>query len=543
MGKREEGLPTKGGLQVASRGVKTEAMKDLDLSADFPIPTHDEWASRAEKALKGVSLAKLTRMSRDGIAIKPLYSPGQRPAIAAREGGLAWKVVQRVDMADASQANRQALEDLSQGATGLAIDLARVDASKLDVILKDVALHAIHLRFEGEIDVSDGLMRLCEAQAINPERLDVALSLPSASLAKKMRAQDFTGPLLLADGRKFHNEGASEAQELGFSLAQAIDHLRAMDGDAAAVHFALSASPDMFLTLAKFRAARLLWARVLEASGLAPSPLHLHGETSLWHMSLTDAHVNMLRAVAGVFGAGLGGADSQSVLPFTYLTGEADDFARRMARNAQIILLEESHLHAVQDPAAGSGYMEALSLELCEKAWGLMQQAEKQADVKALIAASAQAQIEQVAKRALALTGTSEFPNLADDVPEDHGPLRLATAFEALRRRAQKAKPEVRLINLGRLADHSARSLWTQNLLAAGGIRVGSEASSVVVLCGSDETYETQAAEVIAKLQGEGVEHIWIAGKFTAQGAERFYAGMNVIELLERMHQQLGVGR
>ena len=518
-------------------------MTDHILDISFPIPTHDEWVTRAEKALKGVSLEKLTRLSRDGIAIHPLYAPGDKPALATRPGGVAWKVVQKIDQGDASEANAQALEDLENGATGLCLAMPHMDGPIIERALKDVQLHAIHLRLESHADVSDSLIRLCEARAINPERLDIALSLPDAKIAKALRARDFAGGLLLADGRAYHNQGASEAQELGFALYDAIQHLRGLDGDVGAVHFALSAGPDMFMNIAKFRAIRLLWARVLDACGIAQRPVHVHGETSYRHLSLTDQHVNMLRAVAGVFGAGLGGADSQVVLPFTHLKGEADGFARRMARNAQIILLEESQLHAVGDPAAGSGYMESLTLQLAEKAWGFMQKAETGADKQAFIAEAKAAQMAQVAKRTLPITGTSEFPNLAEALEQIDSMERLSSPFEALRLAAQKAKPTVQLINLGKLADHSARSHWTQNLLAAGGIAVSEQASSVVILCGSDEAYAQEGADAMKAAQAQGAKHIWLAGKYELAGAKSFYAGMNMLEFLSTLHQELGVAQ
>lgn len=517
-------------------------MSDLPLASGFPSASFEEWARRASAALKGAGLDKLTRMSRDGIPLAPLYQAGKAPAIAARPGGKAWEVVQRVDIADPAGANAQALEDLRNGATGLALAMPRMDAASLDLVLKDVQLHAIHLRLEGGQDVSDALLRLAEKRAVNPARLNLAACLPDAASAKKLRQADFAGTLLEADGRPFHDAGATEAQELGFTLNQAITQLEAMDGDASAIGFTLSASPDMFFTLAKFRAMRLLWARVLEASGLPQQAARIHAETSFRHLSLTDPHVNSLRAVAGVFGAGLGGADSICVLPFTHLSGSADGFARRMARNAQIILLEESNLHRVGDAAAGSGYVESLTDALAEKAWGLMQQARSGADVKAMVQKASEAQMARVAKRAEPLTGTSEFPNLAEEIAQGLAGERLASPFEGLRLAAQGHKPAVRLVTLGRIADHAARAMWTQNLLAAGGIAVSDQARDVAVICGSDESYAGEAAAEMQALKQAGVKHIWIAGKFELAGAGQLFAGMDVVAALKKLHEQLGVG-
>ena len=162
-------------------------------------------------------------------------------------------------------------------------------------------------------------------------------------------------------------------------LAQIVGALRKFDrlSPECIVGATLTANQDMFLTLAKFRAIRLLWARVLEASGIAHRPLRLHGETSRRMMARLDPHTNILRATAAVFGAGLGGADTFTVLPFSIAQGLPNAFARRMARNTQLILLEESQLWHVSDPASGSGYVESLTHDLCGRAWTIFQDIEK----------------------------------------------------------------------------------------------------------------------------------------------------------------------
>lgn len=544
-------------------------MSEPVFAGSFAAASHEDWVKKATAALKGQALEKLTRQSRDGIAIQPLYGQNALAGIAGR-GASPWTVVQRIDIPDAAAANAQALEDLRNGATGLALAFAEapcargaglneISAAHLDAVLKDVMLHAIHLRFEPGAaweKLPDALLRLMEARALNPERLDANLGLdPEASgaglapAAKKLRAADYRGALVNADGRAFHDLGATEAQELGFTLHQAIRHLRALDGDAEAIGFTLAASPDMFLTLAKFRALRLLWARVCEMAGLA-AQARIHGETSFRHMTRTDAHVNSLRAVAGVFGAGLGGADSISVLPYTCADGLPDAFARRMARNVQVILLEESNLHRVADPAAGSGHVAELTEALAEKAWELMRQAEKGADRRALIAEAATAQMARVAKRAEPITGTSEFPNLAETVsPAPRTGLRISEGFEALRAAAARQAPHVHLVKLGRVADHTARSLWTQNFIAAGGIGISDEARVVAVICGSDEAYAAEAASAADALRRAGFRHIWLAGKPGAEAeawqqagiTHYLHAGVDVIATLTQMHGQLGI--
>ncbi len=234
----------------------------------------------------------------------------------------------------------------------------------------------------------------------------------------------------MADGRIVHNAGGSEAQELAFALASAVSYLRALEAsgiplDAARgmIYFRLAADADQFLTIAKFRAMRKLWARIEEACGLAPKPAFVAAETAWRMMTRRDPAVNMLRATVAVFSAGLGGADAVTVLPHTMALGLPDRFARRVARNTQLILLEESNLAKVADPAAGSGGIEALTRQLCEAAWSQFQEIEtaggaaaalEQGLIQAKVAAVRAEREKNIARRKDALTGTSEFPNLKE---------------------------------------------------------------------------------------------------------------------------------
>src|ERR1700692_3224985 len=194
----------------------------------------------------------------------------------------------------------------------------------------------------------------------------------------------FKGPFVPADGRVIHDAAGSEVQELAFVVASGVAYLRALEGagvaleDARAMVYArLSADADEFLTLAKFRALRLLWARIEQACGLTPKPLFVAAETAWRMLTQRDPYVNMLRATIATFSAGLGGANAITVLPHTLALGLPDPFARRAARNTQLVLLEESNLAKVSDPAAGSGAIETLTQQLCEAAWSLFQEIEQ----------------------------------------------------------------------------------------------------------------------------------------------------------------------
>lgn len=339
---------------------------------DFQQATLDMWQARVAAILKGESPEKLAGQTADGLRIEPLYQriEGVRSDKAEHA---PWTVMQRVDHSDGMKANAQALDDLENGAGGLCIINGDADIAR---VLQGVALHAIHTRLEGGDGLAKAFAAYVGKQPIDPARLDVSFGMGDV---EELVAQGFKGPFLEADGRVFHEQGASEAQELACVLAQIVGALRKFDQlpPESIVGATLAANQDMFLTLAKFRAIRLLWMRVLEASGIAHQPLRLHGETSRRMMARLDPHTNILRTTAAVFGAGLGGTDTFTVLPFSIAQGLPNAFARRMARNTQLILLEELQLWRVADPASGSGYVESLTHDLCERAWTIFQGIEK----------------------------------------------------------------------------------------------------------------------------------------------------------------------
>jgi methylmalonyl-CoA mutase len=339
---------------------------------DFPQATLDMWQARVAAILKGESADKLASQTADGLRVEPLYQRIEG-ARADRAEHAPWTVMQRVDHPDGVKANAQALDDLENGAGGLCIVNKDADVGR---VLQGVALHAIHTRIEGGDGLAKAFAAHVKTQPIDPARLSVSFG---AGDVEELATQGFKGPFLEADGRVFHEQGASEAQELACVLARIVGALRKFDrlSPESIVGATLAANQDMFLTLAKFRAIRLLWARVLEASGIVQQPLRLHGETSRRMMARLDPHINILRATAAVFGAGLGGTDTFTVLPFSIAQGLPNAFARRMARNTQLILLEESQLWRVADPASGSGYVESLTHGLCERAWALFQGIEK----------------------------------------------------------------------------------------------------------------------------------------------------------------------
>lgn len=398
-------------------------MSDLQLASEFPAATEADWRARVAAVLKAESFEeKFVSYTDDGIRIDPLYGRIEAPLVGRCEPG-PWQIIQRVDHKNPVLANSQALDDLEQGASALALcfegspsarrfGLSGDPATVLPIVVKDIALHAIGVRLEGGAKgraAAQAFAALVRKSALNPELLNVSFGMdpigvlaargyleePWADRARLVAetasdlSADFQGPFLEADGRIWHDAGATPAQTIGAILATGAAYLRLLEslGDKAMVQgigVTLAVDQDMFGSLAAMRTMRLCWSRLMEACSL-DARLKLHAETSWPMMTKLDPHTNILRAVAAVFGAGLGGADSISVLPFSLVQGLPDAFARRVARNLQNILIEESNLWRVTDPAAGAGYIEHLTSALCEKSWDHFQEIERQGGiVKAL---------------------------------------------------------------------------------------------------------------------------------------------------------------
>ncbi|MCB4769177.1 methylmalonyl-CoA mutase subunit beta [Ancylobacter sp. Lp-2] len=607
---------------------------DLDL-ATLPAATRADWLKLVEGVLKGAPYERrMVTRTYDGLALDAL--PPRRVEaglVAARPSGAPWKVLTRIDHGDPATANAQALDDLTNGADGLALVFAGAPsahgfglpvtraaiAATLDGVMADlVTLRVEAGRFQGR-DIALALASLLDTQ--DPGTLDIrfgldpigdlaalgasplewdSLSLRLAQTVSALRLRGFTAPMVRADGRPYHAAGATDAQELASVLATAVAYLRALEASGLAIEEAaplieatLVADVDQFLTLAKPRALRLVWAAALEACGVAsPPPLAIHMETAWRSLTRLDPHTNLLRGTIAAFAAGTGGADSLTVLPFTQALGLPDASARRLARNTQLILIEEANIHRVADPAAGAGAVEERTQQLAAAAWELFRAFEKEGGiVEALQSGSLQRQIGQaraaraqdIATRKAPITGTSEFPLLGAAVPAVLAPLplldapppaegallveplvphRLAEPFEALRAAAARAEPapSVFLANLGTPADFTARAGFAKNLFEAGGIAApgndgfADEAALVAAfrasgtrlacLCGSDGTYAERAEAAARALKQAGADRLWLAGRLPEQeaglraaGVDGFiFAGCDVLDALRLSH-------
>jgi methylmalonyl-CoA mutase len=519
--------------------------------------------------------------------------------------------MQRIDLPDPKAANAQILDDLNNGANGVTLVFqgaigdfgyslpatGTAIAAALDNVFLDAGI-ALDLDLSVQSKDAAGLLAtLVKARGIAPKDVTIrfgfgplgafALSGQSplpwqditpvfATIIADAAGQGFAGPFAVADGRPVHAAGGSEAQELAFALATAVDYLRAMEEggiklDAARrlIYFRLAADQDQFLTIAKFRSLRKLWARIEEACGLVPHPAFVAAETAWRMMTKRDPHGNIVRGTIAALGAAVGGADAVTVLPFSAALGVPDAFARRIARNTQTILIEEANIHRVADPAAGSGAIEALTDALCDVAWSLFQEIEQLGGAaKALEAGSIQRAVAliraereaDVARRKESLVGTSDFPDLAEDQvavlarpalasvstsTEALTPIRLAEPFERLRDRSDThlakhaARPKVFLACLGRPADFNARASFAKSLFESGGIeavegsgdnivkRFKDSGAKLACLCSSDKVYEREAADAAAALAAAGAKHLYLAGKPEANRTALEKAGVS----------------
>ncbi len=417
--------------------------------ADFPHPSMEAWRAVAEKALKGADFEEtLVSHTDDGVRIEPIYNRAEPHPLSRVKPDRPWTFVQRVDDVDPQRANIQAREDIAQGATGLALVFEGAPNAfgyglpatpeALATALDGIALNKVHLRIDvhpqSRMSV-DWLIEHLTRKSIDPAKLDISLGIdPAASFGGTGRLRmslealaasmppslahffDMGIPAILieADGRVYHNAGASEAQELGAILAAAVSHLRMIEANRQPLQhtvpylgFALSVDQDQLLSIAKIRALRRLWARVQELSKVTPRPARIHAETSYRMMAFKDCETNILRTTIATFAAAVGGADSLSILPHTISHGLPEAFARRVARNTQLVLAGESRLDFVADPAAGSGVIETLTDQLCERAWAEFQALESEGGIlKSLQDGKLQARIKQTAdERQVAIRG------------------------------------------------------------------------------------------------------------------------------------------
>ncbi|RZB16749.1 methylmalonyl-CoA mutase [Streptomyces sp. F001] len=591
----------------------------LTLAAEFSDATREQWQRlvagvllKSGKEVEGAAAEDaLSTTLEDGLRVRPLYTghdtapepglPGFAPFVrgSRAEGNTVggWDVRQRHTAPDPDAV----LADLENGVTSLwlAVGAGGIPVASLGRVLEGVYLDLAPVALDAGAEVESAareLLRLYEERGVGRDAARGTLGAdplgfeartgqpfdfaPVAGLARRC-AEEYPGlRALTVDALPYHEAGGSAAQELGASLATGVACLRELTGAGlsigqacAQLEFRYAATADQFLTIAKLRAARRLWARVAEVCG-APGAQVQHVVTSPVMMTRRDPWVNMLRTTVAALAAGAGGADAVTVLPFDHALGLPDAFARRIARNTSTILIEESHLSRVIDPAGGSWYVERLTDELAHAGWEFFQGIERSGGLAAALrsgrlrqdlASTWEARTGKLAKRREPITGVSEFPHLAERpverTPAPPAPsgglprVRRDEAYEALRARsdahlaATGSRPRIHLAALGPAAAHTARLTFASNLFQAGGIEPVTEGTfedsgaTEACLCSSDALYEEQAAQAAEDLRKAGARHVFLAGRpGRYSGVDDYvFAGCDAVAVLSATLDRMGV--
>ena len=618
----------------------------LPLSSAFEDATEAEWLAAVDKALKGKGIDTITRTTADGLKVHPLYResdfpsstdplgvPGAAPYLrgptAAPDAWLPWDIRQAFTHPDPATTNAEILRDLERGVSSVELTLDPAGETGVQVLgladlqtvldgvdatIATIALDAVDepgfiaagllstwaegaadlgaLKFAFNLDPLGALART--------GTLAASLDDTFASLADTLsRLSPFTSASLIRiDARMVHEAGGSDAQELGALIASAVDTLRRLpEADLATLAprmtFSLALDANYGLGVAKLRAARRLWARCLALLDVTPVPMRIQATTSARMLARYDAWTNMLRCTTAAFAGAVGGADVVTVRPFNSSLGTPEELGRRIARNTQIIAMEESQLGRVADPTGGAWFTETFADDLAKAAWEEFQNIEREGGYaeallsgafQSRVAATRDARAKDIAKRKVPITGVTEFPTLdAIDAPVTDAvipkpvpkapsavltctplaPIQLAAPFEALRDAAAAATkaPGIFLATLGPVAEHSGRADFARNLFAAGGLEskeppvvpksvpdlvaaFKASGCQIAVLCGSDTRYPDEAEAAATALKGAGVRHLWLAGKFEAPGIDsNIFMGCDVLHTLKLAHAELGLSQ
>jgi methylmalonyl-CoA mutase len=593
----------------------------FDLAADFPETTREQWRSLvsavlAKSGVTGDPEAALATTTYDGIVIKPLYTPEDAHDVdadglpglppftrgATAEGATAtgWDVRQRHADPDPKRTNEAVLADLAHGATSVWLQLgpAGVAVDDLGTALDGVYLDLAPIALDAGPDTetaSAALFALARDRGVDQAELRGTLGADPigwrartgapAELGSVLRTaeQSRLAPRLRAatvDATVYHDAGGSDADELAIATAVGVEYLRTLvdggwsvDEALAKLEFRFAVNADQFLSIAKLRAARRIWDRVAELSGASDERRGQwqHAVTSAAMLTQRDPWVNMLRTTIACFSAAVGGADAITVLPFDHAIGLSDDFARRIARNTQSVLHDESSLARVLDPGGGSWYVESVTDALAEAAWQRFTAIEREGGALAaldnghipgLLEATRTQRADDIAHRRAPITGVSEYALVTEAPvtrpeapPEPSGGVltshRYAAEFETLRDLADAApeRPRVYLATLGPFAAHSARAGFAANLFQAAGIECVTGpvdaydgVTPVVCVCSSDKIYADEAEPAARALREAGATYVWLAGKGEYGGVDgNVFAGCNALDVLRSTLDRLGV--
>ena len=626
------------------------------LFSDFPPVSTQEWMDKIMVDLKGADFEKkLVWKTNEGFKVKPFYRqedleglktteglPGQYPYIRGiKKDDNTWFIRQDIVVENAAEANEKALDILNKGvdSLGFQIKAKELNAEYIETLLKDICCECVELNFSTcqrhTLQLAQLLVAHFQKKGYAPEKLRGSLNFDPISKmmqkGKDVSAVIATGKELVetlagyphfrciaVNSVQLNNAGAYIYQELGYALAWGNEYLNQLveAGVPAAlaakkIKFNFGITSNYFMEIAKFRAARMLWADIVKqyqpkcprtdckntgADGTCYCACKMvaHAETSNFNLTLFDAHVNLLRTQTEAMSAAIAGVNSITVSPFDKTYETPNDFSERIARNQQLLLKEESHLNCIVDPAAGSYYIENLTVSIAKEAWKLflaveeaggMLEAVKSGSVQEAVNQSNKARHEAVSKRKEILLGTNQYPNF-NELAGDKRPLdgcakcgcggheeeetalvklqtaRAASEFEALRLETENSgkRPKAFMLTIGNLAMRQARAQFSCNFLACAGYQVidnlgfasveeGIEAAmkaqaDIVVLCSSDDEYAEYAIPAFKALNGRAM--FIVAGapacmeELKAAGIENFiHVRCNVLETLREYNRKL----
>ena len=606
------------------------------VSKEFQQASEEDWLKLVEKTLKGKPFEKaMVRETADGLKVPALgMQTEMKPQAQPFRQEQNWLITSPNWAADAKQVNSDILTDLERGASAISLTIDThgqgIKPTEMPNALDGVYLDLVPINImagEGFSKAAQQFAKLLEDKGHSEGGIKGCLGidpigtlarqgalnntvenylLEAAAIAQSWHANQPSITIFTADGTVVANAGGSEVDEISFAISCAVTYLRAMekagialDTAARKIQFTFTASADLWLTVSKLRAARRVWQNILAACGVSGVPMHINAVSSVHAMTVYDPWVNILRGTAACFAAVVGGADIVMTLPHDLMKGTSDDFSRRIARNIQIILQEESNLGRVIDPAAGAYAVEKLtadmSAETLEAFKGLETNggvlvALRDGGLAKAIAVKAEKRENAIRNRKQPLTGVSEFPNIQEELfpipqygedmdtetvrqfAEEIEPLtmkRNAGMFEMLREISDRTvqdtgkRPTIFLANLGTPADFTARATFAKNFFEAGGIesipgtggltasdisdQFKASGADIVVLCGQDAQYEDIGADIAQSLKRVGSKYTFIAG--AQNWVEKIetiddciYLGADVIASVERAYKAIGIG-
>lgn len=612
--------------------------KSEKLFTEFPPVPTEKWEEVITADLKGADYErKLVWKTGEGFNVRPYYraenlegikflgsQAGEFPYVRGTHAHNRWRVHQTVSVVCPKEANAEALKILNAGVDSLGFCIASADfsAADLDMLLKDICIPAVEITFCGEkmANVAELVLAKVEKEGIAKE--DVRIAFCIDPLVKGLSSKgDFCSPngekciarivelihktkeykhvrIVTVAGQTFGNSGSTIVEELAFTLSAGHDYLvrltdTGLDVDAAArkLRFSFSVSSNYFMEIAKFRAARMLWANIVKGYGPAKNcacKMQIHAETSRWNQTVYDPYVNMLRGTTEAMSATIAGVHSLEVMPFDASFENPTEFSKRIARNVELLLKNESHFDQVVDPAGGSYYVENLTQSIAAEAWKLFLEIEEKGGyteaykaglIVERIKASAAAKDKNIATRRQTLLGANQYPNFtevagkeitAESVTRKQAegnvlvPYRGAMAFEEMRLQVDRSgkEPKAFMLTCGNLGMARARSQFSCNFFACAGIKVidntyfksieeGAKAAleskaQIVVVCASDDDYAEAAPKVKELLGGKAI--LVVAGapacapELEAQGITNFInVKSNVLETLKFYLKEMGI--